>query len=324
MYYICNIYEVYMTYANKKATQTTHILHRTRSNIFVHAHFLVRQQLRHRGGAGELCLAKPLAFRDVADAQVARGPRRWPGDDQHRGSENLGLGWRNGGRNGCEMEEEVDIWSGYMKWYEYDDSMTEGERLSPFLHVPPKVIAACAAAARWRNSLAFASHGCDVPVDIVGLTAALSACGGAPMILHVILWSFLQLMISRVRMPEKRIEKQICIFSIFIFDLVRQFFGIYKLHFCRWSVGPCASNAIFNAWKASADEHYNCQCSYQCQDLDSLWWFRTLQIWIWFNFWWPKVLWKFWWKIKISCVRYSRPVEIDGNWRSCYLRGCNH
>lgn len=69
-------------------------------------------------------------------------------------------------------------------------------------------------------------------------------------------------------------------YYVFMFDLVRQFFGISKLHFCRWSVGPCASNAIFNAWKASADEHYNCQCSYQCQDLDSLWWFRTLRIWI--------------------------------------------
>lgn len=74
-----------------------------------------------------------------------------------------------------------------MNWI-YDDGKTE--RLSPFLHVPPKVIAACAAAARWRNSLAFsASHGCDVPVDIVGLTAALSACGGARMILHVILFT---------------------------------------------------------------------------------------------------------------------------------------
>ena len=60
---------------------------------------------------------------------------------------------------------------------------------------PPKVIAACAAAARWRNSLALIASGSDVPVDIVGLTAALSACGGARMILHVILF---QLMISRV------------------------------------------------------------------------------------------------------------------------------
>eukprot|EP00434_Breviolum_minutum_P020039 symbB.v1.2.017677.t1/scaffold1368.1/size123082/4 len=59
------------------------------------------------------------------------------------------------------------------------------------------VIAACAAAARWRNSLAFASHGCDVPVDIVGLTAALSACGGDQ-------WDLALQMLSS--MPEKRVR----------------------------------------------------------------------------------------------------------------------
>ena len=236
-------------------------------------------------------------------------PTPWLGELGFRMTKRM---W-NGGRSGYMKWYEViwsDIWIWWRRGRDFHRSSMFLQRSS--LHVQLQL----AGEILWRSRrvmavmclwISLASQRPWVPVEVHGWFC---------------MWSFLQLMISRVRMPEKRIERQYV--HVFMFDLVRHFFGIYKLHFCRWSVGPCASNAIFNAWKASADEHYNCQCSYQCQDLDSLWWFRTLQIWIWFNFWWPKVLWKFWWKIKISCVRYSRPVEIDGNWRSCYLRGCNH